>query len=475
MWEPRAATAPHMNPWDAVDAQAGAVCVDCEMVQCEGKLSALARVCLVSVHSEEVLLDAYCAPPSRVVDYLTRYSGIRERDLLHAKPFAEVQQVVRQVIDGRPLVGHGIVNDLRALQLDHPPFLVVDTLDLEWGAGQRKGLKHLSVELLGQPIQRGGHSPVEDCLATVRLLKLHRAHRGPPPPRIVSVRLQSAGRPEPPGGFTVRRSADETHDGAAAGSDVDGDEGGEDTAGGVNGRGEDPTCGAEELQEWVIDLEWSADVLADLLAWWCDEGSNAAEASIATLASPSERQAGLRFPPSLPKEHRALLHRAAKHAGLATVSRGLGPERSIRVLPVGVLAPEPSARTKRLAALVFQWSKRAAEQDGDEAMEPPYSVGEIEELVDALSVREAEPRMDNESIGAISATASCVDVAALIARATAVLPTTPSPSDGQEHARRSSRSYIRMVALQGVALVDDDGGRRGDKGGGDWRRRHKRK
>ena len=138
---PSAATAPHMNPWDAVDSEAGAVCVDCEMVQCEGHNSALARVCIVSVHTESVLLDEYCLPPSPVIDYLTRYSGIRAKDLVGAKPFVEVQQQVLDIVRDRPLVGHGIINDLRALKIDHPPHLVVDTVDLEWGAGQRKGLK----------------------------------------------------------------------------------------------------------------------------------------------------------------------------------------------------------------------------------------------------------------------------------------------------------------------------------------------
>ena len=144
-----------MNPWDAVDDPRRAICVDCEMIMCEGsKQPTLARVAILDVHDESVLLDAYAASPAPVVDYLTRYSGIRAKDLEGAPPFDEVRRKVVELVNGRPLVGHGISSDLRALRLEHPPELVVDTQDLEWGAGQRKGLKFLSLDMLGEAIQR---------------------------------------------------------------------------------------------------------------------------------------------------------------------------------------------------------------------------------------------------------------------------------------------------------------------------------
>ena len=112
-----------------------AVAVDCEMVMVEGhSQSCLAWVCIVSVDTEQVLLDSKVAPPGRVTDYVTRYSGLRAKDLEHAPCFADVMERVKQIIRGKALVGHGIDNDLRAMQLrNYPSELIVDTAELDWG------------------------------------------------------------------------------------------------------------------------------------------------------------------------------------------------------------------------------------------------------------------------------------------------------------------------------------------------------
>ena len=108
------------------DDLSNAVVVDCEMVEVEGRKSALARVSLVAF-DESVLYDSHVAPSTRVVDYRTRWSGVRPADLEGAPAFSVVQGTVARLVHGRVLIGHGIQNDLRALQLAHPPACVLDT------------------------------------------------------------------------------------------------------------------------------------------------------------------------------------------------------------------------------------------------------------------------------------------------------------------------------------------------------------
>ena len=160
------------------------------MVQLAGGKLALAQVCAVD-YSEAVLLNERVAPPSAVKDYLTRYSGLRQGDLDDAPTFESVQAKVKTLLDGRVLVGHSVSNDLKYLRLKHPAALTVDTAALDWG-GREVGLANLAREVLGVDIQGATHCPEEDALTSLRLLKYHVAHGGPPPLRTVDVALEFA-------------------------------------------------------------------------------------------------------------------------------------------------------------------------------------------------------------------------------------------------------------------------------------------
>ena len=69
--------------------------MDCEMVGIgpEGTESSLARVSLVNFHGA-VLLDVFVRQRERVTDYRTHVSGVREKDMISARPFEEVQKQV---------------------------------------------------------------------------------------------------------------------------------------------------------------------------------------------------------------------------------------------------------------------------------------------------------------------------------------------------------------------------------------------
>ncbi|THU90509.1 ribonuclease H-like protein [Dendrothele bispora CBS 962.96] len=153
--------------------------LDCEMVGVgiDGTESSLARVSLVNFHGA-VIMDEFVKQRERVVDYRTQWSGVRESDMIKAKPFDEIQKQVAELIKDRILVGHAIYNDLKALLLSHPRPLTRDTQHL---AGKHKivkskyaALRNLVKQELDITIQGGEHSSLTDARATMAVYRLHR-------------------------------------------------------------------------------------------------------------------------------------------------------------------------------------------------------------------------------------------------------------------------------------------------------------
>ncbi|XWS52128.1 hypothetical protein CRYUN_Cryun11dG0040500 [Craigia yunnanensis] len=150
--------------------------MDCEMVGVGlGNKSALGRVTLVNKWGN-VIYDEFVRPVERVVDFRTRISGIRPRDLRKAKDFRAAQKKVAEFIKGRILVGHAVHNDLKALLLMHPKKDLRDTSEYQpfLKEGRSKALRHLAVEVLGVEIQNGEHCPVDDARAAMLLYQKYR-------------------------------------------------------------------------------------------------------------------------------------------------------------------------------------------------------------------------------------------------------------------------------------------------------------
>lgn len=111
--------------------------MDCELIYTTAGLS-LARVTVVAPSARQtssttlatdVILDEYVRPPneSRVLDLVTRFSGIAEDDIDPAKGKAKfdlvgVQEALGKagITDRTIFVGHGLENDLKALRVVHP-------------------------------------------------------------------------------------------------------------------------------------------------------------------------------------------------------------------------------------------------------------------------------------------------------------------------------------------------------------------
>ncbi|KAG5651583.1 hypothetical protein H0H81_008137 [Sphagnurus paluster] len=153
--------------------------LDCEMVGVgiDGAESSLARVSLVNFYGA-IQLDEFVRQRERVVDYRTQFSGIRESDMIKAKPFDDVQKHVADLLKDRILVGHAVFNDLKALLLSHPRPMIRDT---QHYAGKHKvvkskyvALRNLVKQELDITIQSGEHSSVTDARATMAVYRLHR-------------------------------------------------------------------------------------------------------------------------------------------------------------------------------------------------------------------------------------------------------------------------------------------------------------
>ncbi|KAI1090305.1 ribonuclease H-like domain-containing protein [Rostrohypoxylon terebratum] len=171
------ASPPRVNEGLAPGVEVGKyVSIDCEMVGVgpDGRESALARVSVVDFHGRQVY-DSFVAPRERVTDWRTPITGITARTLSAARPFAEVQAAVAELLKDRILVGHDLRHDLAALQLSHPSAQVRDTARFagyrKYGHGPRPALRVLAREVLGVEIQTGHHSSIEDARVAMLLFR----------------------------------------------------------------------------------------------------------------------------------------------------------------------------------------------------------------------------------------------------------------------------------------------------------------
>ncbi|EOD31589.1 hypothetical protein EMIHUDRAFT_231780 [Emiliania huxleyi CCMP1516] len=109
---------------------------------------ALARVSCVrgqGPHHGEAFVDSYIAQAEPVVDYLTRFSGLRPGDLdpsvspHHITTMKAAYLKLRQLVDaGCVFVGHGLKKDFEMINMRVPPEQVLDTVELFWAPGKRR-------------------------------------------------------------------------------------------------------------------------------------------------------------------------------------------------------------------------------------------------------------------------------------------------------------------------------------------------
>ena len=152
--------------------------LDCEMVGVGPKnVSVLARVSIVDTDGN-CIFDSFVKIQERVTDYRTELSGIRREDLQSkdALPFGEVRLKVCRILNGCILVGHGLRNDLKILNLSKYAYSIRDTTEYipfmkQWwdGTYRPRRLRDIFWDNFGLVIQSGEHSSVEDAAAAMSL------------------------------------------------------------------------------------------------------------------------------------------------------------------------------------------------------------------------------------------------------------------------------------------------------------------
>ncbi|CAO3650166.1 unnamed protein product [Cunninghamella echinulata] len=138
----------------------------------------LTKVALID-ENHNILLNEFVKPELPITDYLTRYSGVDEQSLIGVTTtLKDIQQKILNYITGDIiLVGHGLMNDLRAIQIRHP--YIIDTAMIYHhlhGPPYKASLRDLALhnddgkKVMMTPIL--GHDPIEDAISSLDLVKL---------------------------------------------------------------------------------------------------------------------------------------------------------------------------------------------------------------------------------------------------------------------------------------------------------------
>ncbi|CAH1130783.1 unnamed protein product [Ceutorhynchus assimilis] len=162
--------------YKSVTAHSPMMGIDCEMCKTTTGDLELTRISVVN-EKHEIIYDTLVKPQNKIVDYLTRYSGINPKMMKNVtKRLADVQRELSALLPNDAiLVGQSLSNDLHAVKMMHP--YVIDTsviYNLSGDRTRKTKLQILAREFLDMKIQMGtrGHCSSEDSLACLKLVQL---------------------------------------------------------------------------------------------------------------------------------------------------------------------------------------------------------------------------------------------------------------------------------------------------------------
>lgn len=185
---PYVSTCLHRNQIDEAPSGFKVFAIDCEMVLTKAGHE-LARVTVLEYSPTDddleryiTIMDTLVKPKHRVLDYLTKFSGITQHLLEGVTTSLEEIQatIISFIFKEDIVVAHSAENDLKALQLIHHRIIDTAILFREAVTRRKHSLKHLSLCLLKKKIQGDallGHCSEEDAAASLRLA-IRRARLG---------------------------------------------------------------------------------------------------------------------------------------------------------------------------------------------------------------------------------------------------------------------------------------------------------
>ncbi|KAL5293412.1 REXO5 family protein [Megaselia abdita] len=150
--------------------------VDCEMCRTSSGYNELTRISIVN-EDHKTIYESLVRPTNKIVDYLTKYSGITAEMMMSVtKDLATVQKEVQSLLPPDAiLIGQSLNVDLHAMKMFHPYCIDTSVIFNITGVRRRKTkLQTLSKTFLDEIIQENadGHDSVEDSLASLKLVQM---------------------------------------------------------------------------------------------------------------------------------------------------------------------------------------------------------------------------------------------------------------------------------------------------------------
>ena len=159
----------HLSP----DESPGIFALDCEMCNTTIGME-LTRISVVDLHCK-IVYESLVKPKNLILDYNTKFSGIKKGDLDQVTTTIEdVQKKLLHLFNDRTiLIGHSLESDLKALKLIH--LRVIDTAQVfphRRGLPFKRALRTIVAEVCREIIQDDarGHDSFEDATSCMKLI-----------------------------------------------------------------------------------------------------------------------------------------------------------------------------------------------------------------------------------------------------------------------------------------------------------------